>query len=289
MKTNKEISDEIHELAKEYAKKNQKPYISILQPRRDLNETPAQQLMSWQNRMINVTSISVSYHAIDGNPVDSARCYLMEKALEDDSKYALFIDEDTVLPYYGVMNMLKVSEENPDAIITGIYYVKFGNAMASVLDEKDRWFIPDVTPNTGLIRNVISTGLGCALIPMHLIRKIKEKFEGLPLFCIIGEKTWGDDNVLFMGEDTWFYNLVHKCGIEVIADTSVQCLHMELKTGKYEAHPDVNLNDYLTNIPITTKLSLEDLPRVSKDYIDRMCKPNPRIDFEKEFEKTEEK
>lgn len=287
MKTNKEITDEIHELSKQYAKTNQKPYISILQPRRDLNETPAQQLMSWQNRMINVSSISVSYHAIDGNPVDSARCYLMEKALEDNSKYALFVDEDTVLPHYGVMNMLKASEENPNAIITGIYYVKFGNVMTSIIDEEERWKIPDVTPNTGLIRNVISTGLGCALIPLDLIRKIKDKFEGLPLFCVIGEKMWDDEEVMFMGEDTWFYNLVKKCGIEVISDTSVQCLHMELKTGKYTAHPDVNLNDYLTNIPITTTLTLEDMPRVSKDYMDRICKPNqPEQEKNEEFLKN---
>ena len=146
MKTREEITNQIHELAKEYCVNGQKPYITILQARRNLNETPAQQLMSWQNRMINVSSISVSYHAIDGNPVDTARCYLMEKALGDDSKYALFVDEDTVLPYDGVMNLIETAKQFPDAIITGIYYVKFGNVMVSVRDEADRWVIPDVTP-----------------------------------------------------------------------------------------------------------------------------------------------
>ena len=273
MKSQKEIKKIMHEIAVEHCQTRQKPYISILQPRRNFKETPAQQLQDWKNRMIDVTSVAVSFHAIDQNPVDSARCYLMDKAIEDDAKYALFVDEDTVLPYYGVRNLIKASEKHPEAIITGIYYVKFSNVMMSVLDESKRWVLPNVTPNSGLIRNVASTGLGCALIPLSVIKKIQKKFEGIPLFCIIPDKMWNDDKVVFMGEDTWFYALANKCGIEVIGDTSVQCLHMELKTGKYEAHPDVDLDDYLTNIPLTTPLTMTDRNRVSKDYHDRICTP----------------
>jgi cephalosporin hydroxylase len=48
---------------------------------------------------------------------------------------------------------------------------------------------------------------------------------------------------------------------------------MELSTGKYSAHPDVNLDDYITNIPITTPLTLKDRNRVSADYLSRMNLP----------------
>jgi len=273
MKSNEQITKEVHEIAKEFSMTKQKPFISILQPRRDLKETPAQQLMSWKNRMIDTTSVAVSYHAIDGNPVDSARCYLMDKALEDDAKYALFIDEDTALPFYGVTQMIETSKKFPNAIITGIYYVKFGNVMMSVQDEEKRWVLPDVNPGSPLIRDIMSTGLGCALIPLHIIKTIKEKYEDIPLFCIVPDGTWKDKDVVFLGEDTWFYNLVHKCGFEVIGVPSVQCLHMELKTGKYSAHPDVKLTDYITNIPPTEPLTMADRARVSKDYLDRICKP----------------
>lgn len=269
----KEISKEMHEIAVEHCQTRQKPYISILQPRRNFKETPAQQLQDWKNRMVDMTSVAVSFHGIDQNPVDSARCYLIEKAEEDDAKYALFVDEDTALPYYGVRNLIKASEQfNDEKIITGIYWVKFGNVMMSVLDECERWVLPDVTPNSGLIRNVVSTGLGCALIPLKVIKKLRERFVDIPLFCIVPENTWGDDKVTFMGEDTWFYALCKKAGIEVIGDTSVQCLHMELATGKYESHPDVCLDDYLTNIPIKEKLTMRDRNRVSKDYHDRIPK-----------------
>ena len=147
MKTKEEITNEIHALAKEFSTTRQKPYVTILCPRRSLKETPAQQLQDWKNRMIDVTSVAVSFHAIDGNPVDAARCYLMEKALEDDPKYVLFVDEDTAIPYNGVKDMIDVSEKFPNAIISGIYYVKFGNVMMSVLDEEGRWVLPNVNPD----------------------------------------------------------------------------------------------------------------------------------------------
>jgi hypothetical protein len=271
MRDIKKLSKQMHQIAVEHCQTRQKPYISVLQPRRNFKETPAQQLQDWKNRMVDMTSVAVSWHGIDQNPVDSARCYLMDKAIEDDAKYALFVDEDTALPYFGVRNLIKTSEQFPEAIICAIYYVKFGNVMMSVVDDCGRWVLPDVTPNSGLIRNVVSTGLGCTLIPLSVIKKLQGIFPDMPLFCIVPDKMWGDDKVTFIGEDTWFYALCKKAGIEVIGDTSVQCLHMELKTGKYEAHPDVCIDDYLTNIPVTEPLTMTDRNRVSKDYNDRIC------------------
>lgn len=290
MKSQQEISSLMHEIAVEHCQTRQKPYISILQPRRNFKETPAQQLQDWKNRMVDMTSVAVSFHGIDQNPVDSARCYLIEKAEEDDAKYALFVDEDTVLPYFGVRNLIKTSEQfNDEKIITGIYYVKFGNVMMSVMDECERWVLPDVTPNSGLVRNVVSTGLGCALIPLKVIKKLRETFESIPLFCIVPEKTWGDDKVTFMGEDTWFYALCKKAGIEVIGDTSCHCLHLELATGRYASHPDVNLDDYLTNIKIDVPLTMSDRNRVSKEYHDRICMPQQVENKEEDKEKIVEK
>ena len=274
MKSNEQITNEIHEIAREFSDTSFcTPYVAILQPRRDFRETPAQQLASHINRMVDFTSMSVSFHAIDGNPVDVADNYLIEKALEDNAKYALFIEEDTVLPSYGAVNLIKTAEEHPGTIVVGVYYVKFGGPMISQKDEENRWSYIDATPNTGLRRNVVSCGLGCALIPMDVIRKMKAKYVDIPLFCIVPEKCWGDEEVKALGQDTWFYHLVANCGIEVICDTSVQCLHMELATGKYTAHPDVNIDDYITEIPITTPLTLKDRKRVSADYLSRMQLP----------------
>ena len=275
MKTREQITSEIHEIARGFGESSFcTPYVSILQPRRDIRETPAQQLASHINRMVDFSSMSVSFHAIGGQPVDVADCYLIEKALEDNSKYALFIEDDTVLPSYGAVRLIETSKQHPGAIVVGVYYVKFGGPMISMKDEESRWTYIDATPNTGLRRNIPSCGLGCCLIPMECIRRIKAQFPDIPLFCIVPEGCWGDDRVKALGQDTWFYNLVAKCGIEVICDTSVQCLHMELSTGKYTAHPDVNLDDYLTSIPITEPLTLRDRDRVSAVYVSTLRQPN---------------
>lgn len=275
MKSAEQITNEIHEIARAFSTRDySKPYISILQPRRTFKETPAQQLQNSHGRQIDLTAMSVAFHAIDGNPVDTAYNWLFSKALEDDAKYALCIEEDTVLPWDGAVKLLQTSEQFPDAIIVGVYYIKFGGQMISDLDENGRWKRTDITPNTGLRRNIKCCGLGCALIPLHLVRRIQEKYPEIPLFCVVPAKCWNDETITEVGQDTWFYHLADTCGIEVICDTSVQCLHMELATGKYTAHPDVKLGDYVTQIPISGPLTLEDRARVSKDYIERMNRPD---------------
>jgi hypothetical protein len=261
--------EKIYEIAKGYSETKQKPYVTILQPRRNMEETPAQQLSDWKNRHIDATSMAVSYHAIGGYPVDLARNTLIDEAIKDDAEYVLFVDEDTVLPFNGLNQLLKTAKEYPDTIVNGIYYVKFGSPMLSVKDEQQHVIIPDVTPNQ-IIRNVFSIGLGCTLIPMKIIKKLQAEYPELPLFCIVPEGCFDDENIKMMGEDTWFYQLCKNLNVEVIADTNVQCLHMELKTGKYEAYHDINLEDYVTNIPITERLTMADRARVSKDYFDRI-------------------
>jgi hypothetical protein len=283
MKTKEQISEEMKQIALEASTNMVKPYIAILQPRRTFEEIPVQKLESSVNRMIDCTSMAISFHAIDGNPVDVAENYLIEKAVEDGVKYAFFAEEDTCIPFYGLINLLETADKYPDAIITGIYYVKFGGAMMGTTDEEGRWRYLDVTPNTGVRRNIRFTGLGCALIPMSVIDKIKEKFPELPLFCVVPEKCWDDDRIKSIGNDTWFYILAEKCGVEVIADTSVHCLHVELATGKYTAHPNIDLDDYFTNFPITERLTYKDRLRVERDYHSRMNQP----EWAKENEKDE--
>ena len=55
-------------------------------------------------------------------------------------------------------------------------------------------------------------------------------------------------------------------------NTDVQCLHIDLATGKYTAHPDVNLKNYFTNIPITDRLTLDDKNYIDKRWVDRLPK-----------------
>lgn len=264
--------ERIYEIAKQYSQTKQKPYVTILQPRRDIKETPAQQLQNWQNRHIDGISFAISYHAVGGYPVDLARNLLLDEAIKDDCEYILFVDEDTVLPFKALSMLLETSKKYPDKVVNGIYYVKFsGSPMISVKADTGHVYCPDVKKGQ-IIRDVFSIGLGCTLMPMSVIKKLKEKFSDLPMFCVVPDGCFEDEQIRMMGEDTWFYELCKLAGIEVIADTNIQCLHMELATGKYEASEEIDEADYVTNIPLAGRLTMEDRERVSKDYFDRICK-----------------
>ena len=83
---------EIHEESKLI-----KPYVVILQPRRDLKEIPAQRLNGYEGLHIDLNGYSHGFCEIGGEKVDVARNYLIEQVLESGAKYALFVGEDTVL------------------------------------------------------------------------------------------------------------------------------------------------------------------------------------------------
>jgi hypothetical protein len=78
-----------------------KPYVVIAQPRRNLEETAAQNFDGYDGLHIDLMGFSHGFVNIGGEKVDVARNYLIEQALESGAKYMLFIGEDTVVPYDG--------------------------------------------------------------------------------------------------------------------------------------------------------------------------------------------
>ena len=90
-----------------------KPYVIIVQPRRDLKEVPAQNLDGHLGLNINVLGTSHAFANIGGEVVDVARNYLFEAAIESDAKYCLSVGEDTILPYDGYLKLHEVAEKNP--------------------------------------------------------------------------------------------------------------------------------------------------------------------------------
>lgn len=237
------------------------PYVLIAQPRRDATEMPAQNFDGYDNLHVDLLGFSHGFVDIAGEKVDVARNYLLERALESGAKYLFFIGEDTVVPYDAFKRLHEVAEKNPGAVITGVYYIKLSGAMIMV--REGNWItIPNVDP--GQLLEAWQTGMDCMLIPIDLLRKMKEEDSELP-FCCIGMNV--EDDIPFVGEDNFFVHRLHKMGAKLLVDTNVQCLHMDLASGKYTAHPSVDLRNYYTNIKPTVPLTLED-----KEYIDNRWK-----------------
>jgi len=243
---------EIHEESKSI-----KPYVVIAQPRRDLNELPAQNFDGYQGLHIDLCGFSHGFINIGGEAVDVARNYLIEQALQSGAKYLLFVGEDTVLPYDGFMKLHETAEKNPDSMVVGVYYIKLSIPMIMIRTKDD--FVIPANVDPGQIYEAWQTGLDAALIPIKLLQNIYDSDPENPFCCIANNI----EDIPFIGEDNYFVHRWRKMGYKLLVNTDVQCLHMDLQTGKYTAHPSVDLNNYFTQIPITERLTMKD-----KKYID---------------------
>jgi hypothetical protein len=242
--------------------KNIAPYVIIAQPRRIADETPAQLLDASIGLHIDMLGYSHGYVEIAGEKVDVARNYLIERVLESNAKYMLFVGEDTVLPYDGFIKLHETAESNPNTIVSGVYYIKLSSPM--VMIKQNDWVVPaNVDP--GQVYPVHLIGMDAMLIPVEVLRRLKDDEPELPFCCILNDKELG-----FIGEDNFFLHRVQKLGIEVLVNTDVQCLHIDLATGKYTAHPNINLNNYFTNIPITERLTMNDKKEIDQRWLDRL-------------------
>lgn len=251
--------------------KSIKPYVLVGQPRRDKAEMPAQNFDGYDNLHIDFNGFSHGFVDIGGEKVDVARNYIIEQAIASGAKYLLFIGEDTVVPYDGFKTLHETAEKNPDAVIVGVYYIKISGAMIMV--RNNDWItIPNVDP--GQIIEAWQTGMDIMLVPISVLKKMKEEEPEMP-FCCIGN---GIGDLPFIGEDNFFVHRLRRHGIKLLVDTNVQCLHMDLASGKFTAHPDVDLKNYYTQIPITERLTLEDKFYIDKRWVDRLPKGSGEID-----------
>lgn len=244
---------------------NISPYVVVTQPRRDLRETPAQKLDGYDSLHIDMLGYSHGFCNIGGEKVDVARNYLIEQVLESGAKYLLFVGEDTVLPYDGFLRLHDTAERNPDAIVVGVYYIKLSSPMIMVRNGNH---ITPANVDPGQVFEAWQTGLDAALIPVSVLRAMKDAEPDLP-FCCIGN---GIEGIPFIGEDNFFVYRLRKNGFRLLVNTDVQCLHMDLATGKYTAHPDIDLNNYFTNIEITSKLTMADKKEIDRRWFDRLPK-----------------
>lgn len=260
-----QVMRDIHEESKPI-----KPYVIIAQPRRDLTETAAQNLDGYEGLHIDLCGFSHGFVNIGGQAVDVARNYLIEQALESGAKYLFFVGEDTVIPYDGFRILHETAEKNPDSMVVGVYYIKLSSAMIMV---NNNGYITPANVDPGQVFEAWQTGLDAALIPISLLQNMKDAEPELPFTCI-GHNI---ESLPFIGEDNFFVHRWRKMGYKLLVNTDVQCLHMDLASGKYTAHPSVKLENYFTNIPVAGELTMEDkkyidnrwssrLPHLKKDY-----------------------
>lgn len=183
--------------------------------------------MNW-----NVTSV-----ILEGAPVDEARNRMCQVAIETNSKYLCFWDEDVMRPPQSIRELVYRMEHTPDAAAIGAV-VCIKSEIAEPMVFKTVGGGPYWDFKAGEFFPVHSLGMGNTIIRVEALKDIEE-----PYF-----KTVSDYSKLMDGvpsteqwtEDLYYCEKINKTGKwKVYCDASLLCAHVDLATGQeYGLPPD---------------------------------------------------
>jgi len=168
--------------------------------------------------------------------IDEARNEIIEFALspEINAEYVLFIDDDVLVPPNALLQMLNRRKD----IVNGVYIGKCEEGFMPLLF-REQIAGPYVDWKKGEFFQIDSAGCGCTLIKTDVFRKLEK-----PWFDIYFNLTGKNNAQYGQGtEDLFFYGKCRNAGIEVWADTSIICGHIDINTGKIfvvpHNHPNI--------------------------------------------------
>lgn len=167
----------------------------------------------------------------------SLRNEVVNKALEQNFKWLLFLDSDVFLPTDGVNNLFNVMEEEKADIVSGIYYMKNSISQPVIYDTIGNGPIWDFEPESNF--EIGGSGCGAVLVNLDVFRAMKEK--GIPFFKQnwVYEQEDGRKIQVNIGEDHWMFNEAKKLGFKIIGTSKVLCDHYDVNQDKMFPTPDV--------------------------------------------------
>jgi hypothetical protein len=162
-----------------------------------------------------------------GYTVADARNICVEKIIQSEGDYLLFVDDDVILPKGAVIQLLN---HNVD-VVAGIYYRKY-----TPLETCSMHYNKDGSPSSindyqigDLIPDTLVAGCGCMLIKVEALKKMEA-----PLF-----KTVTIQDRPAMTEDSYFCQKLRDSGMSVLTDTGIQCVHVDKENGIFYGHPEI--------------------------------------------------
>lgn len=201
------------------------------------------------------------YIPILGHKVGEARNMIAHIAKSTHSKYLLFVDEDVLPPANAFRKLVWDLDNNPHiSVVAGIYATKDDPPAPLIFDA------PGVGPSydwhRGDFRKVYAVGMGCTIIRVADLEKLdavcgRTKIDDFPAIGFNTEvveyfkdgTAWiKDDSLPTKGwsmtftEDMYFCMKCHDLGMNVYAETSVQCGHID-RTGKVYTMDAVRPNE----------------------------------------------
>jgi predicted SAM-dependent methyltransferase len=172
-----------------------------------------------------------------GMPIDAARNYFAEKAIELNAKYLFFWDEDVVLVPHALRELIFMMEHHPEcAVIGGIYCLKSERPEPLVFNGIGNgpywdWKVGEVFTCTAI-------GMGCTLIRVDSFKDLEK-----PYFKSVDDMSPYLDNIRF-GEQ-WTEDLYYCKKIVdtkkwiILAHGQLLLQHVDVRTGRtYELPPE---------------------------------------------------
>jgi len=152
---------------------------------------------------------------VDSVAVDISRNALVEKFLQSDCDYLLFLDSDIVFP----PNIVDLLMKHDKDFVSALYFTRKKIKPMHRILKNGEYVSPDeVKPNELIEADAI--GLGCCLIKRSVIEKVSGQNKNKPLFNMKLK-----NRTEFIGEDLFFCDLVQKAGFKIFVDTGLLVGH----------------------------------------------------------------
>ncbi len=155
-----------------------------------------------------------------GYTYDEARNRLVEYAKEIGVEYIFFLDDDILMPQFGLLELYNSMVINDLDIVGGYYYQKLPNRMPTwghSLPDK-RHTVPEVEGQNKPVECNWVIPTGCMLIRMSVFDKIEK-----PYFNMI----YDGGSKMTVGEDCYFITKCNSVGIKTYINPKVKCGHID--------------------------------------------------------------
>lgn len=191
-------------------------------------------------------NVSFGYASMKGRPIDEARNFLAEKAIEYGAKYLFFLDDDTIPPH-DALRKLHFALENADSDVVfcgGVYCTKAEPPNPTIaldmgIGSHWQW-------KTGEVFECPFVGTGCLLIKTEVFEKLPRPWfktirdldtalaEGLKKYTdIIGDH----GGTCIVTDDFYFCHKVREAGFRGLAHGGVLPIHVD-QTGQMYMLPE---------------------------------------------------
>jgi hypothetical protein len=167
-----------------------------------------------------------------GMTVAEARTSSIKKAIAEGYQFIQWIDDDMIFPRNTLVQLM----QHDTMIVGGFYYRKYTPIESCGMHEYNVNGVMVPRPIKDykigdLIHDTLVLPSGCTLLNLDIFKNPKMEEPWYRTVTVTGAPA--------ITEDTYFCQKAKMAGYDVITDTGVQCIHVDLSTNRIFGHPEV--------------------------------------------------